>query len=213
MKKYYTLYSIIVCIAIAIFSSISYDTISYSSGPPAGRCGAPADGNATCTACHNSFAIIDLGNNNGWITSNIPAGGYTPGATYTITATATQNGINKFGFQMSPQATNGTYLGTMVVTDAVQTQIVSTKYIEHKSAGTSGTNSKMWSFNWIAPSAGTGAVTFYACFNAANNNGAPSGDQIYKTTYTINECVVSASISASATTICSNDIERNCLLQ
>ncbi len=206
MKKLYTIYAFTAFIAVIILSSVSYDTVSYSTGPPAGRCGAPADGGATCTACHSSFPIIDLGNNNGWITSNIPAGGYAPGATYTITATASQNGINKFGFQMSPQATNGTYLGTMVVTNSTETQIVSTKYIEHTSAGTSGTNSKTWSFNWVAPAAGTGAVTFYACFNAANGINGSSGDQIYKTTYTINECVVSASILAPITSICSNDV-------
>lgn len=204
MKRRYTIYAVTALIALIIVNSISYETTSSTAGSPAARCGAPADGGATCTGCHGGATIIDLGLNNGWIVSDIPAGGYVPGETYTFTATATQVGSSKFGFQMSPQALNGAYLGTMIVTDAVQTQIVGTKYITHKSAGTAGSGSKSWSFDWIAPVAGTGTVSFYACFNATNSNSSSSGDQIYKTIYTVNECVVSASVSAPVTSICSN---------
>lgn len=43
------------------------------------------------------------------------------------------------------------------------------------------------SFDWVAPSAGEGDVTFYAAVNAANNNGSPSGDVINTGSTTVSE--------------------------
>nr|HMT30309.1 T9SS type A sorting domain-containing protein [Bacteroidia bacterium] len=40
-------------------------------------------------------------------------------------------------------------------------------------------------FNWTAPAASTGTVTFYASGNAANNDGNESGDYIYKTSQAV----------------------------
>jgi hypothetical protein len=61
-------------------------------------------------------------------------------------------------------------------------------YILHTAAGTNptgaGTNS--WSFKWTAPPTSTGKVTFYAAGNAANNDGAQTGDLIYTTSASIN---------------------------
>lgn len=155
-------------------------------GPPAGYSGDPAGGNQNCTFCHTGNpAQMETG----WITSTIPAGGYIPGATYTITATATGASINKFGFQISPQSSSGTFLGTLVNTGA-QTQLSSNqKYIHQTSGGTSGAGSKTWTFNWIAPDAGTGPVTFYGAFNLTNSNGNTSGDIVKLSTLTVSEDV------------------------
>lgn len=124
----------------------------------------------------------------GLITSTIPGAGYTPGQTYTITASIVSNPTVKFGFEVSPQNTSGTQMGTLVVTNSTETQLVGAgKYITHKSAGTAGTGSRTWTFNWTAPAAGSGAVTFYGAFNKTNNSGTNSGDAIVLSSLTVQE--------------------------
>ncbi|MEI7801484.1 MAG: choice-of-anchor V domain-containing protein, partial [Bacteroidota bacterium] len=131
----------------------------------------------------------------------VPVSGYVPGQTYTITATATAVGRDRFGFQISPQSVSGTYLGTLIVTDPTNTQIVSTKYIEHKSAGTIGTSGfHTWTFNWIAPVSGTGPVSFYGAFNCSDHNNSSSGDLIFTSTLTVSQCSASTTVTANGPT-------------
>ena len=50
------------------------------------------------------------------------------------------------------------------------------KAITHTSSGISTTgDSNSWSFDWTAPASGTGDVTFYGAFNAANGDEIISG--------------------------------------
>ena len=48
-------------------------------------------------------------------------------------------------------------------------------------------NSKSWSMQWQAPSAGNGEITFYAAFIAANGDGTSAGDNIHFATLNVNE--------------------------
>lgn len=167
-------------ICISDFTSTAH---SNAGGAPSGKTGSPGDG-SNCTGCHSGTA-----SSGGSITSNVPVTGYVPGTTYTITATITATGIGKFGFEVSPQGTTSDQKGTLVVTDAVNTKLLGTtgKYITHKLAGTSGTGTKTWTFNWIAPDAGTGNAIMYGAFVAANGNGTNSGDQVFLTSTLIQE--------------------------
>jgi hypothetical protein len=157
-------------------------------GAPSGATGSPGDGvNNTCgrSGCHTGSAVTSQAN---WITSTIPAAGYTPGATYTITATATYAGAVRFGFEISPQDISGNYMGTLVVTSSTTTQIIGGKYMTHKSAGTTGsTGSHVWTFNWTAPVSGSGPVTFYGSFNCTNNDTHDTGDHIYTSNLAVTE--------------------------
>src|SRR5690349_22876987 len=161
-------YSLLAFLFVGIFACIVLDAVnnrvdSHTSGAPAMCTGSPGDGGATCKNCHAGPTPTTQA---GMITSNIPAAGYSPGQTYTITATVSRNGHTKFGFEISPQSPTGTLLGTLIVTNSTEMQLVgSGKYITHKSAGVTGTNSRTWVFNWTAPAAGTGNVTFYGAFN------------------------------------------------
>ena len=123
------------------------------SGAPAGYTGSPADGQ-NCTACHGGTATTA----SGLISSNIPAAGYTPGTAYTITATLSGSGGK--GFEISPQNTAGTLLGSL--TAGSNNHITGIKYVTHNGAVT--TSPAVWSFTWTAPAAGTGSVTFYGAF-------------------------------------------------
>ena len=154
MKKIATLS--FVCIITAITLSLfSNSAISNPDGAPAGNTGSPADG-TTCSksGCHNGTAVTQAG----IITSDIPSSGYKPGNTYNITVSL--SGSGKKGFQVSPQEVNGNVLGSLIA--GAGTKIIGTKYITHTAAKTA-TNSS-WTFQWIAPAAGKGAVTFYGAF-------------------------------------------------
>ncbi len=159
--------------------------LNYSTGSPGGRTGSPGDGGNTCTECHGGTANFQ----EGWITSNIPVDGYTPGETYTITATGSHSGVGKFGFEITSEDEAAQKVGTIIVTNADENQLVNgNTSITHKSAGTmpSG-NSKTWMFDWTAPAEGTGNVTFYGAFNAANGNGNNTGDVIYTSSLAVPE--------------------------
>lgn len=153
--------------------TFTHNTVqSNNDSAPPKYTGSPGDAQ-NCTSCHNGSPT----NVTGWITSDIPAAGYTPDTTYTITATATDSSTNKFGFEISPQLTSGNPLGAKVgmlfVINNTETILVSTtgtgdtKYITQRAAGTTGAgNSKTWTFNWQAPSVQPKSVTFYGAFTA-----------------------------------------------
>jgi hypothetical protein len=184
-------YHLVTFLFFGIVSFIAFDAVhnsadSHTSGAPAIRTGSPGDGGATCKNCHagpNPVTEIGL------ITSNIPPDGYSAGQTYTITATVARSGHTKFGFEISPQNIAGSLLGTLIVTNTTEMQLVGTgKYITHKAAGVSGTNSRTWEFDWTAPAAGTGDVTFYGAFNITNAMNNSAGDTTVLSTLTVSEC-------------------------
>ena len=135
--------------AILLFSSYA---LIYPGGSPAGYSGSPGDGK-NCTTCHGGTATTTAG----LITSNIPVSGYAPGQTYLITATNNLTGSGAYGFEVSPQNAAGTQLGTLVA--GTGSKLVSgSKYVTQSIANST---TKSWTFSWIAPTAGTGQVTFY----------------------------------------------------
>jgi hypothetical protein len=154
---------LVVVFASSMWLDFNYNTAHTNpTGAPAGNTGSPADNGScgTSPACHNNANPIT---SNSLLVSSIPAAGYTPGATYTFIVSFSGTG-NK-GFQVSPQRTNGQYMGTLINTTTSgsgRTQIVGTKYITHGIA--QSVASASWTFNWTAPAAGSGAVTFYGAY-------------------------------------------------
>jgi hypothetical protein len=193
MKKTLTLSSISALILILLVQTSGNDAHSNNSGAPAGRTGSPADGLTCATSnCHAGNPTISPSQ---IITSNVPVSGYLAGQTYTITAACAQVGINKYGFQISPQATNGSLLGQLIITNTTTTKIVSTKYVTHTASGTAGIGGRTWSFNWVAPAAGTGDVTFYGSFNFTNSSSTAGGDIIRTNTLLISEDLTTSGIA------------------
>ncbi len=157
------------------------------SGAPSGVAGDPAGDGETCaqSGCHTGTSPQNL---DGLIQSDIPSGGYVPGNIYTITASISRPGHSRFGFQISPQNSNKEKLGTLKSTGG-ETQLVGgdNGYITHTSSGTDNQGGKSWSFDWKAPSAGTGKVTFYGAFNVTNSDNLNSGDSVFVSTLTVSE--------------------------
>ncbi len=178
-------------ILVAAFAAVYFLTSgseahSFSSGAPAGYCNSPSS-MSTCHTCHNTGPTPST--IPGLISSNIPVSGYVPGSTYTVTATVSAVGHNRFGFEISPQDINGNLLGTMNDLSNETTFQQAGVYITHSSTSLLSNDSKTWQFEWIAPQAGTGNVTFYGAFNITNNDGSYTGDTIVLSTTTYSEDV------------------------
>jgi hypothetical protein len=156
-----------------------------SSGSVGGKTGSIGDNGVTCTQCHTGTATTMMG----WITTNVPADGYVPGQTYTITATGTHAGVVKFGFELTVENNQGDKVGTLQLTEPTRTKFTNGgQAVTHTAAGNvpSG-NTNTWTMNWVAPSNVDGDVGIYAAFNAANGNGNTGGDVIYKSSIFISE--------------------------
>ena len=180
---------IVIIVGVFFFPKISDSNTSGSIG---GKTGSPNDGNS-CTQCH--YAGTD---NGAAIETNIPETGYIPGELYTITATVNQNGINKFGFEITSEENNinSNKTGTFIVTNPTETKLTNNNSaITHKSSGTISSNSKSWTMNWEASNQGTGDVSFYAAFIASNNDGTNAGDTYHSTSLNINESPVSSQLN------------------
>lgn len=198
MTKKTTLLSIALVFGGIFYASINNNAFTNPNGSPNGRTGSPGDGNNTCaiSGCHTGSAVQTRA---GIITSNIPVEGYTPGQKYTITATTNSTRQN-FGFQISPQSMSGALLGVMTITNPSETKLTGAgKYITHTATAQSPSGVKAWSFDWTAPAAGTGNVTFYGSFNYANGDGGTGGDSIVRSTLVVSEKLLSG-VEANAFT-------------
>lgn len=158
---------------------------SNPNGAPAGRSGGPAESGATCAAggCHspsNNTVVSTL-------ISSSPSlsNGYSPGVTYSITITV--NGSGSKGFQFSPQSSSGATMGTLIA--PANLQILQSKYITHRNA--SSGNPSTWTFQWLAPPAGSGTVGFYAAAVGGRNV------NLYRQTWSIPE--ISATVATVTT--------------
>ncbi len=170
MKQHATL--VILSVLVVSIGATGFSLMS-TSGAPGGYTGSPGDGH-DCSHCMGGTVI----NVSGWITSTIPTAGYTPGTTYEITMTNNLGGTGKFGFLCAPQTLSGSLVGSLTAVPGITQLMDNQTYVTHWWADYS---THSWYFNWTAPAAGTGAVTFYAAF-ARGNAGL-----VGLTTYVVNE--------------------------
>jgi hypothetical protein len=179
MKKIYTLLAILSLPAILLL-------YANSGGSQGGYTGSPGDGGNTCVGCHSGNDVI---NQEGWITSDIPSEGYTPGLEYTITITGNHENVQKFGFELTAEADDQSRVGEFIILDTrTQHAAGNNQRVTHTSEGTTPTgDSNSWETTWVAPENGAGKVTFYTALNAGNGNGSTSGDQIYTSKLAVNE--------------------------
>ncbi len=207
MKKRYTIQRVVASIFILSLLTISYQAMTNGNGPGGGYTSAPSESN--CTSCHTG-GIISSGTNWSNISlTGVPATGYIPGNVYTITLSYTQSSIVRFGFQATVLSNSNSMAGSFSSSGlSIQTS-GSRSYIGHNSSSNffSG-NTATWTFSWTAPAVGVGNVTFYTNVNAANNDNASGGDQIYSKSFTFYQsgfAPPSAIITAVPTTVCVGD--------
>jgi len=156
-------------------------------GSPGGKTNSPSDGK-NCTECHSGN--INSGNGTLTVMTNIPVSGYTPGQQYSITIQLSESNINRFGFEITCEENNfgSQKTGSFVLTDATNTKFTNNSTsMTHTMTGISGTNMKVWTMDWIAPSNISGGVTFYVAAISSNSNQNNNGDQVYTTSRGFNE--------------------------
>ncbi|MFM7661102.1 MAG: choice-of-anchor V domain-containing protein, partial [Bacteroidota bacterium] len=109
------------------------------------------------------------------------------GQQYTVALQMTSDPVKK-GFQATALTSTTAMAGTFTGQSG-NTNINGTikKYANHTSTSNTSTTAPIWTWTWTAPQAGTGNVTFYVASNKANNNGNPSGDQIYLSQHIFSE--------------------------
>lgn len=164
-----------------------------------GNTGAPGDASSTCITCHGTSASIQVDLSiEATNADGVGVTQYEPEATYTfkVTLDPQMGNPSAYGFQMlslnAPLDMNGDAINSWVnaSSNANIVEISSTNrtYVEH--ANPSATNE--FTVDWVAPSQGSGVVTFYACGNGVNFNGSTSGDNADCATFVFEEAVVSS---------------------
>lgn len=175
---------------LGLVGMAAVQAFAFSGGPPPGRTGAPPG--TTCTACHQGTVNSGAGS----VRIEFSGGStYTPGTAYKVRVTLSDPQAQRWGFEMTARIGAERLIlgGTFAVDNATTTQFSPGsspgEYVCHTSAGTAaGTaGSNSWEVSWTAPAAGSGPVVLFAAGNAANGNGANSGDSVYTTSLTINE--------------------------
>lgn len=156
-------------------------------GSPGGYSNSIGDGR-NCTQCHARYDAIAK---EGWITSDIPAEGYTPGQTYTITLTITDSGMKDCGFEMTLEDSKDAKMGGFAVLAGQGTQLIkSGNSVTHTYQGTSPSNgSKSWEISWTAPAEGSGSLIFSASTLAGDGGSDSDYDQVYTTNLFVSEKV------------------------
>ncbi|MDE0016467.1 MAG: dockerin type I domain-containing protein [Candidatus Poribacteria bacterium] len=167
-------------VLVLLFAASSGSAFAFSFDPPDEKTGAPNE--TTCMDCHVGN---DLNAPGGSLMLTVPET-YTPNEVYTIVVNLSRSGQSRWGFEMTALDGDGARAGSLKADDAANTQVSDTnskQYIQHTSIGTAqGTNdAHSWEFQWTAPDADIGPITFYAAGNAANGDSTSTGDYIYTT--------------------------------
>ncbi len=176
MKKQYVLFAVIITTIISL---------NYSSGPASfvgqGYTGAPGESGTVCGNCHNSgtfgapttdLVITDV---MGSVVTD-----YIAGESYQVSLTAVAGSGTPSGYGFQLTVLDGADNDVATFSNPSSNAKISTAanvaggrtYAEHTSAFASN----IFTFDWVAPSGGTGDLTFYYNVNLVNGNGGTSGD-------------------------------------
>ena len=121
-SKFITFVSILSVYLVLVFAPL--EPIASSTGSPGGYTSSTVDGN-DCTSCHSG--LVNSGNGNIQLSTNIPGTGYIPGQTYSITTNVytptTGTVAMMFGFETTSEDNSNNKIGTFVITDTNNTQL------------------------------------------------------------------------------------------
>ena len=161
---------------------------SNSTGSPGGKTNSPKDA-SNCTSCHSGSLNSGIGLAS--ISSNIPTNGYIIGNTYTITLTGVKANCIKFGFELTAENENSKS-GDFMITDNTTKLVNANNSVTHKSSGTTGNTTKIWTMDWKPTSNSNGNTTFYAALMFANANSNYNGDNVHSASLSVNEEIVNS---------------------
>jgi hypothetical protein len=116
--------------------------------------------------------------------TGVPTGGFTSGATYTLTLTVLNSTKVAAGFDLHAAA--GTLSGA-----PANTMIMSGNEMHHTQAKTMASGSTSWTFDWTAPAIGS-SVVITVSGNAVNNDNMVSGDAWTTSSFTFNQAIAAS---------------------
>jgi len=179
---------LLVCIGFASISAIMKED------GRAGATGSPGETTCNTSQCHTGNTVNAAGGSIVISAPTLTNWEYVPGTVYPISVTVARSSVSLFGLGFEALRSTGANGGTLVITNATQTKILNAfiggnnrSNVVHKQNGGASSGSHTFNFNWTAPVAGTGNVTFYSAGNAANGNGNAAGDFIYTTSHIVTE--------------------------
>ena len=153
--------------AIVCFLSIAIG----NSGGPTGNYANNAPSYNNCTSCHSG--AINTGNGAVEILG-LPADGYVPGESYSLTISVTGTHERGYGFQMASQTGNDN-AGTFSLGSNSENAELNGNRVQHSTRTISGE----WIVEWLAPSSDVGDVTFSISGMATGGNSGNGGDDVY----------------------------------
>ncbi len=174
---------------------------AHSYGPPPGVTGAPGDNVRACAQCHAGTVNSGAGSVKIFLQSG-PV--YIPGVKQRITVQVADPAQQRWGFELTARFNSNLEDGAAGEFTPVDnfTQVIcrdtgpkpclsGPSFIQHTSAGTRNglKGGAAFQFDWTPPATDAGPVTFYVAGNAANGNGASSGDFIYTSSVQLNPVI------------------------
>jgi hypothetical protein len=185
MKKIIVL-SCLVLVTLGLSSSYILKSVNGQ----ANATGSPGETTCSGGGCHGGGSSSTTGVS----VTAVPAfvnDEYYPDSMYTISVSVQAVGFTKFGFGCEILDGNNLSAGTMTLAGTGVKFLGSSfkRNAVHTSPKTAANSIAVFSFKWIAPTAGTGPSTFYICGNAVNGNNNTSGDLPIPFSYGINEGV------------------------
>lgn len=182
MKKYLLIILLISTGILTISSTMKEYHPAYSSQPPQGYSGVNG---FYCNSCH-AGALNQLG---GMVTATGLPDSYVAGSTYNFSITITHSVADriKWGFSIEARNSANQSVGTFSTINPNAAPNGSGNELSHFNAVTTGPQASFTYDNlmWTAPAIpgiNDQNITFYFVGNAANGNGANSGDFIYAST-------------------------------
>lgn len=181
MKKLLT-FSVILLSSLGAFITFTNET--NKDNGRAGNTGSPGESTCQTGGCHTGTA--NTGPGSVTITSSdMTDWEYVPGTTYNIRVSTVEAGKTIFGLGVEALNSSNTDAGTINVTDAARTKILTATNgrtnLVHQTDGGLSNDSAVFNFSWTAPSTDIGNVTFYVAGNCCNNSNSFAGDNSYTT--------------------------------
>jgi hypothetical protein len=178
MKKFYHLTFALGTAGMLFIAGIQSDN------GKAGATGSPGEQTCSQSNCHTGTADNSMGGSVTLSSADLVNWEYTPGQTYTLTATVSQQGRSLFGIGLEALLPSGANAGNLVPGTGTTTKNAtiagnSRKNIVHNMNAGATANAHSFTFTWTAPATDVGPITIYYAGNATNNNGTKTGDYIY----------------------------------
>lgn len=197
-----------------VFLTLPMLLLAFSVGPDPRHTGAPGDQTCARSGCHTGTAVNGGG---GRVELQLPGGlTYVPGQKQRIAVVITDGNATtrNYGFQATARLGSNEANGQAGTFSLVGRDIIlcvdgrertgascpSSAALEFISHGDASNRTGRFEFDWTPPATDVGPVKIYVAGNAANGNGAASGDRIY----TANVTLTPAAASGNRPVITSN---------